>query len=43
METFEDHYASMHKAIMKHMPNADMEIIDKAVEYATEIISEIQG
>ena len=34
METFEDHYASMHKAIMKHMPNADMALIDKAVEYA---------
>ena len=34
METFEDHYASMHKAIMKHMPSADMELIDKAVEYA---------
>ena len=34
METFEDHYASMHAAIMKHMPNADMELIDKAVEYA---------
>ena len=24
----------MHKALMKHMPNADMELIDKAVEYA---------
>ena len=24
----------MHKAIMKHMPNADMDLIDKAVEYA---------
>ena len=34
METFEDHYQSMHKAIMKHMPNADMSLIDKAVEYA---------
>ena len=34
METFEDHYASMHQAIMKHMPNADMALIDKAVEYA---------
>ena len=34
METFEDHYASMHKALAKHMPNADMELIDKAVEYA---------
>ena len=34
METFEDHYASMHAAIMKHMPNADMTLIDQAVEYA---------
>ena len=34
METFEDHYASMHAALMKHMPNADMALIDKAVEYA---------
>ena len=34
METFEEHYASMHQAIMKHMPNADMDLIDKAVEYA---------
>ena len=34
METFEDHYASMHKAILKYMPNADMELVDKAVEYA---------
>ena len=34
METFEDHYASMHKALTKHMPNADMALIDKAVEYA---------
>ncbi|MBR1971938.1 MAG: bifunctional (p)ppGpp synthetase/guanosine-3',5'-bis(diphosphate) 3'-pyrophosphohydrolase [Oscillospiraceae bacterium] len=34
METFEEHYASMHQAIMKHMPNADMALIDKAVEYA---------
>ena len=34
METFEDHYASMHKALLKHMPNADMALIDKAVEYA---------
>ena len=24
----------MHAALMKHMPNADMELIDKAVEYA---------
>ncbi len=34
METFEDHYASMHAALTKHMPNADMALIDKAVEYA---------
>ncbi|MBQ3192671.1 MAG: bifunctional (p)ppGpp synthetase/guanosine-3',5'-bis(diphosphate) 3'-pyrophosphohydrolase [Oscillospiraceae bacterium] len=34
METFEEHYASMHKAIVKHLPNADMALIDKAVEYA---------
>ena len=34
METFEDHYASMHQALLKHMPNADMELIDKAVDYA---------
>ena len=34
METFEDHYASMHAALMKHMPNADICLIDKAVEYA---------
>ena len=34
METFEEHYASMHAAILKHMPGADMALIDKAVEYA---------
>ena len=34
METFEEHYAAMHAAILKHMPGADMELIDKAVEYA---------
>ncbi len=34
METFEDHYASMKAALAKHMPNADMAIIEKAVEYA---------
>ena len=34
METFEEHYASMHATIMKHMPGADMALIDKAVEYA---------
>jgi len=34
METFEEHYASMHETIMKHMPGADMALIDRAVEYA---------
>ncbi len=34
METFEEHYASMHAALLKHMPGADMALIDKAVEYA---------
>ena len=34
METFEEHYASMHAAITKHFPGADMELIDRAVEYA---------
>ena len=34
METFEEHYASMQKAIAKYLPSADMALIDKAVEYA---------
>ena len=36
METFEEHYASMHETILKVMPGADMEIIDRAVAYANE-------
>ncbi len=34
METFEAHYESMCSKILKCMPNADMAIIDRAVEYA---------
>jgi len=34
VETFTDHYNSMCAAIQKHMPNADMALIDRAVEYA---------
>ena len=34
METFEEHYSAMVAALRKHMPGADMELIDKAVEYA---------
>lgn len=35
METFESHYLAMCMAIRKRMPNADMDLINKAVEYAT--------
>ena len=34
METFDDHYSSMRSALSKHMPGANMDLIDKAVEYA---------
>ena len=34
METFAEHYDSMRAAIQKHLPGADMELIDQAVEYA---------
>ena len=34
METFEEHYQAMKAALQKHMPGADMALIDKAVEYA---------
>ncbi|MBR4289599.1 MAG: bifunctional (p)ppGpp synthetase/guanosine-3',5'-bis(diphosphate) 3'-pyrophosphohydrolase [Oscillospiraceae bacterium] len=34
METFDAHYQSMRETIAKCMPGADMELIDRAVEYA---------
>jgi len=34
LETFEAHYDSMRATILKCMPNADMALIDRAVEYA---------
>ena len=34
METFEEHYASMKAVIMSRMPGVDMELIDRAVQYA---------
>ena len=34
METFEAHYQAMVAALQKHMPGADMALIDRAVEYA---------
>ena len=34
METFAQHYGAMCAAILNRMPGADMELIDRAVEYA---------
>ena len=34
METFEEHYAAMRAAIVKHMPGADMPLLERAVDYA---------
>ena len=34
METFDEHYASMRKTILKRMPGVDMALIDDAVKYA---------
>ena len=34
LELFEDHYASMRAAGLKRMSEADLAIIDRAVEYA---------
>ena len=34
METFEAHYESFFTALRKHMPGADMDLIQKAIEYA---------
>ncbi|MGM9554564.1 MAG: RelA/SpoT family protein [Faecousia sp.] len=36
METFAEHYESMRRMIALHCPQADMEVIDRAVEYAAE-------
>ena len=36
MESFEEHYASMCDAIKKHLPGADMALIDRAVDYANQ-------
>ena len=34
METFQEHYDAMVKAIRQYTPNVDMALVDKAVEYA---------
>ena len=36
MESFAGHYGSMYQTIQRYMPGADMELIDRAVEYARE-------
>ena len=36
MESYEEHYAAMVAAVQKRLPNADMELIDAAVQYAKE-------
>ena len=36
MESYQEHYDSMHAAIAKHMPGADIALIDRAVDYANE-------
>ena len=36
METFEEHYAALKDTVARHMPAADMDLIDKAVAYANE-------
>ena len=36
METFAKHYGSMYQAVNKHLPGVDMDLIDRAVEYARE-------
>ena len=36
MESFEEHYTSMCDAIKKHLPGADMALIDRAVDYANQ-------
>ena len=36
METFIDHYNSLHETIAQYMPGANVELIDQAIEYAKE-------
>ena len=36
METFEEHYADLQRTLAKYMPGTDLELIDKAIEYARE-------
>ena len=36
MESFSEHYETMRAAILKRMPGVDMDIIDRAVDFANE-------
>ena len=36
METFSEHYAAMYQAVNRYLPGIDMELVDRAVEYARE-------
>ena len=36
METFSEHYAAMYQAVNQYLPGVDMELVDRAVEYARE-------
>ena len=36
METFSEHYAAMYQAVNRYMPGIEMELVDRAVEYARE-------
>ncbi len=36
VESFSDHYESMRATVMKYMPGTDMDLIERAVEYARE-------
>ena len=36
MESFSEHYESMRATVLKYMPGTDMDLLDRAVEYARE-------
>ena len=36
METFSDHYSSLYQTLNKYMPGANMELIERAIQYAQE-------
>ena len=36
METFSDHYSSLYQTLNKYMPSANVEIIERAIQYAQE-------